>query len=110
MANPIKYAYNVGIGGKGAIPGRPRDTFGIGWSRIDFSDKFAPFFGKELGLGLDHSNAVEMYYNVSVTRWLNATLDLQIIDPGLKKTLDSSGELKNVDTAVVAGLRLYMRF
>jgi len=110
VANPIKYAYNVGIGGKGAIPGRPRDTFGIGWSRIDFSDKFAPFFGKELGLGLDHSNVVEMYYNVSVTRWLNATLDLQIIDPGLKKTLDSSGELKNVDTAVVAGLRLYMRF
>ncbi len=30
VANPIKYAYNVGIGGKGIIPGRPHDTFGIG--------------------------------------------------------------------------------
>ena len=110
VANPIKYTYNVGVGGKGVVPGRPRDTFGIGWSRVEFSDNFAPFLRKQLALGLDREDAIEMYYNASVTRWLNATLDLQIIEPGLKKTLDSAGQLKDVSTAVVAGFRLYVRF
>lgn len=111
VANPIKYAYNVGIGGKGVVPGRPRDSFGIGWARTEFSDKFIPFLRERLHLGLDREDAIEMYYNASITRWLNATLDLQIIDPALKKTLDSSsGRLKDMDTAVVAGLRIYMRF
>jgi hypothetical protein len=45
-----------------------------------------------------------------VTPWLNATLDLQIVDPGLKKTLDASGNLREVNTPVVIGLRLYVRF
>ena len=35
---------------------------------------------------------------------------MQIINPALKKTLDSAGQLKDVNTAVVAGLRLYARF
>ena len=48
-----------------------------------------------------------MYYNASITKWLTATLDLQIIKPALKKTLDSSGQLKDVNTSVVAGLRIY---
>ena len=110
VANPIKYTYNVGVGGKGVVPGRPRDTFGIGWSRVEFSGNFAPFLRKQLALGLDREDAIEMYYNASVTRWLNATLDLQIIEPGLKKTLDSAGQLKDLSTAVVAGFRLYARF
>ncbi|MGH6689807.1 MAG: carbohydrate porin, partial [Gammaproteobacteria bacterium] len=111
VANPVKYTYNAGVGGKGVVPGRPWDTFGIGWSRVEFSDNFAPFLRKQLNLGLDREDAIEMYYNASVTRWLNATLDLQIIEPGLKKTLDSpSGRLRDVGTAVVAGLRLYARF
>ena len=52
-----------------------------------------------------------MYYNFSVTHWLNASLDLQIINPGLNKGLDSSGQqLEDINTAVVLGLRLYARF
>jgi porin len=110
VANPIKYAYNVGIGGKGIVPGRPEDTFGIGWSRVEFSDSFVPFLRQQLALGLDREDAVEMYYNASITHWLNASLDLQIINPGLNKTLDSSGQLEDMNTAVVVGLRLYARF
>lgn len=110
VANPIKYAYNVGIGGKGIVPGRPEDTFGIGWSRVEFSDSFVPFLRQQLDLGLDREDAVEMYYNFSITRWLDASLDLQIINPGLNKTLDSTGQLEDMNTAVVLGLRLYARF
>jgi hypothetical protein len=51
-----------------------------------------------------------VYYNVSLTRWLNATLDLQIIDSALEKKLDSSGQLTDFDTAVVTGIRLWARF
>ena len=109
-ANPIKYSYSMGVGGKGVVPGRPRDTFGVGWARTEFSDDFLPFLRERLGLGLEREDAVEIFYNASITSWLNATVDLQIIEPALKKKLTSSGQLENADTAVVAGLRLYMRF
>jgi len=109
--NPIKYSYNMGIGGNGVIPGRTRDTFGVGWAHTDFSPNFLKFLRQRLDLGLDHEDAVELYYNAALTRWLSATLDLQVIDPALNKTLDSSSNrLKNVDTTVVVGGRLFVRF
>ena len=110
VANPVKYAYNVGLGGKGIVPGRPLDSFGLGWAHTQISGNFVPFLRDSLDLGLSKEDAVEMYYNASITRWLTATLDLQIINPAIKKTLDSAGQLKDVNTAVVAGLRLYARF
>ena len=51
-----------------------------------------------------------MYYNVSLAKWLNATLDLQIIEPALNKFLNSSGRLQDMSTSVVGGLRIYSRF
>jgi len=109
--NPIKYSYAAGIGGNGAVPGRRHDNFGVGWARTQFSDNFLPLLRKTLDLGLDHEDAVEIFYNAAITQWLRMSLDLQIINPGLQKTLNSSGTaLKNVDTAVVAGIRMYIRF
>jgi porin len=113
--NPIKYAFLAGIGGKGMIPGRADDTYGIGWARSQFSSEFIPFLRQALNLGLEHEDAIEMYYNAALTPWLNATADLQIVNPGLTKTLSSSSSqllpvLANVDTAVVAGIRLRVRF
>jgi porin len=110
VANPVKYAYNVGLSGKGIVPGRPSDTFGVGWARTQMSDNFIPFLRKRLDLGLDKEDAVEMYYNFSIAKWLNATLDLQVIDPAFNKFLNSSGRLENMHTAVVGGLRIYSRF
>jgi len=109
-ANPIKYAYNVGLGGKGIVPGRKADTFGIGWARTEFSSDFVPFLRQKLDLGLDKEDAIEMYYNFSLAKWLNATHDLQIIEPALNKFLDSSGRFQTMHTSVVGGLRLYSRF
>ena len=100
----------MGIGGNGVVPGRPNDNFGIGWARTEFSSNFVPFLRQRLDLGLDHEDAVEMYYSAALTPWLNATVDLQVVNPGLKKTLDSSNRLTDVNTAVVAGARLYVRF
>lgn len=108
--NPIEYSYALGIGGNGVVPGRPRDKFGIGWVRVEFSDELVPFLRKNLNLGLDHEDAIEMYYNVSVTKWLNVSLDLQVVRTGLRKKPGSGLNLKDVDTAVVGGLRAYIRF
>jgi len=52
-----------------------------------------------------------MYYNGAITPWLNAALDLQIIDQAIEKPLDaSSNTLRDTHTAVVLGLRVYSRF
>src|SRR5262249_22472156 len=75
IANPVKYHYNVGIGGKNVVPRRPLDTFGIGWSRTQFSSDLVPFLRDNLDLGLKHEDAVEMYYNFGVTPWFNVTAD-----------------------------------
>ena len=109
--NPIKYAFLAGIGGKGVVPSRPEDSFGVAIARTQFSSAFVPFLRQNLNLGLDHEDALEAYYNLAITGWLSATADLQIIDPALKKTLNSSGlGLANVDTATVAGIRIRARF
>ncbi len=109
-ANPIKYHYSVGIGGKGIVPGRPDDTFGVGWSRLIFSDDLFPFLRSSLDLGLDHEDVIELFYNVAVTNWLHVTADLQVIEPGLTKTLNAGNQLKDVDTALVGGLRVRIQF
>jgi porin len=110
--NPVKYAYNVGVSGNGVIPGRLRDSFGVGWVHTDFSDKlFSAIRTRFAGVGMDKEDAVEMYYNFEITRAISTTLDLQIVDPGLGKQLDRAGRrLEDINTAVVAGLRLYVRF
>jgi porin len=111
VANPIKYTYNVGIGAKGLLPWRPCDNFGIGWARTEFSDNFLPFLRQRLRLGLGHEDAIEMYYNAAITPWLNAALDLQLIDQALARKFDASGtRLVDMGPAVVAGLRVYARF
>ena len=109
-ANPVKYSYNVGIGGNGVVPGRPDDKFGIAWARTQFSDNFVPVLRQTLDLGLDHEDAIEMYCNASITPWVTLSLDLQVINPALQKTLDSNNRLTDVDNTVVVGLRTYIRF
>jgi porin len=111
VMNPIKYAYNIGIGAKGLLPWRPCDNFGIGWARTELSGNFVPFLRQQLRLGLGHEDAIELYYNAEITHWLSAALDLQIIDQALERTLDASGnQLRDLRTAVVLGLRAYARF
>jgi porin len=109
-ANPIKYSYSLGLVGKGVVPGRPTDDFGIAWARTEFSDNFVPYLRDRLDLGLDHEDAIELYYNASVTPWLSITPSLQIVSPGLNKALDSTGNFKDLDTTYIAGVRVGIRF
>ncbi len=109
--NPIKYAFLFGVGGKGVGASRPDDSFGIGIARTRFSSAFLPFLRERLDLGLEHEDALEMYYSYAATGWLTATADLQLVDLALKKTLSPTGTgLAGMNTSVVAGLRLQVRF
>ena len=111
-ANPVAYSFSAGIGGKGIVPGRPNDNFGIGWARTQFSDHFVPFLRKNLHLGLEKEDAVEIFYNAAITPWMNLGLDLQIIRPAFSRIPQSGGgtPLRPVDTAVVGGIRLHTKF
>ncbi|MDD1620897.1 MAG: carbohydrate porin [Methylococcaceae bacterium] len=108
--NPIQYTYMVGIGGKGVFSGRPKDSFGIGWARTQFSDQFVPLLRERLGLGLDHEDAVELYYAAAVAPWLDVSPHLQIIDSALNKTLDANHQLRDMGTVVEANLRVNIKF
>lgn len=108
--NPIKYSYSLGLVGKGIVPGRLRDDFGIGWARTEFSDDFVPSLRNRFDLGLDHEDAIELYYNASITPWLNIVPSFQAISPALNKTVDSSGNLKDIDTIYIASVNVGIRF
>jgi len=75
------------------------------------SGAFIPFLRERLGLGLDHEDVFEGYYNLAITGWLTATANLQVVDTALKETLNSSGlGLTNVGSATIAGIRFRLRF
>jgi NAD(P)H dehydrogenase (quinone) len=101
----------AGLGGKGVAPSRRNDTFGLALERTQFSSAFIPFLRERLDLGLEHEDVFEAYYNFAITGWLSATADLQIVNSGLKKTLNSSGTtLVNLDADVIADIRFRVRF
>jgi len=111
-ANPVAQFYSFGFGGKGMIPGRDQDRFGIGYYYLKVSselrDTFPPLVLRRIGL--DHEQGAELFYNVAITPWLHLTPDLQIIDSARNKAPIISANRKPIDTAVVAGLRVKIDF
>ena len=87
----------VGLGGKGMVPGRPKDNWGIGYYYDGIShyikDALAP------AVTLRNEQGVELFYNFALTPWFVLGADLQVIKPGLASS-----------TAVVPGLRAVIRF
>jgi porin len=104
--NPMHYFYSIGIGGKGIIPGRPLDRFGLGYYYMDVRNpKFTgPLATREL---LRDESGFEAFYNISITPWLQLTPDIQVIRPAQKEVIASR---ENVGTATVLGLRLQLVF
>ncbi len=103
--NPMHFFVSFGVGGKGVIPGRPLDRFGIGYYYMDVrTPKFTgPLATREL---LRNESGFEAFYNVAVTPWLQLTPDIQVIRPAQKQTIGR----ENIHTATVLGLRLHLVF
>ena len=91
------------------MPGRAEDSYGLGFAKTQFSSAFVPLLRERLDLGLERENAFEAYYNLALAGSINLSADVQVVNPGLQKTLVER-QLSNVNTAVILGLRLRMRF
>ena len=85
------------IGGKGLVPGRSNDNWGIGYYYDSFSqdlkDALAP------AVMLRNEQGLELFYNFALTPWSVLGFDLQIIRPALATA-----------TAVIPGMRMVLRF
>jgi porin len=106
--SPYQQFYSFGFGGKGIIPMRDQDQFGIGYYYLKFSGDIPESLRRRLSL--DHEQGAELFYHVEVFPWLHVTPDLQIISPSRKTlgTLLNPG--KNIQTGVVPALRVKIDF
>ena len=100
--SPITTFLDVGLGGNGVFPARPRDEFGVAYAYTDLSEELKdnldllPLGGRRLRA----EHQVEMFYNLHITPWLQLTGDLQILRP----------TRPIADTAIVPGVRLRIVF
>ncbi|MBW4618180.1 MAG: carbohydrate porin [Cyanosarcina radialis HA8281-LM2] len=96
--NPIQSYFIVGLGGKGLISGRERDSFGLGFYYYNFSNDLKNAVNPLIDFGDEYG--IEMYYSYAITPWFYLTGDLQYIDPANQRS----------DNALVLGLRTNIRF
>lgn len=96
--NPLRWTAIAGVSGASPIPGRTRDTFGLGYFYLGISDVL-----KRSALPLTplrDEQGVELYYNARVTPWCQLTPDLQIVRPFQQQA----------ETVVVVGVRARIDF
>lgn len=95
--NPIEAFYSIGFGGKGIIPTRDHDTFGIGFFLLEVSDQIP-----NLGLNLldDQGKGMEVFYNIEVTPWFHLSPDFQVIE----------SPRNAIDTIYITGIRALLDF
>ena len=99
--SPITTFFDVGLGGNGLFPARPRDEFGIAYAYTDLSEVLKDNLDLlQLGGRLRVEHQFEVFYNVHIAPWLQLTGDLQIIRPSRPAA----------DTAIVPGARLRVVF
>ncbi len=92
--NEVKSFWSVGGQYQGLIPTRDDDVLGVGVGQGSLSGS--------AGFSASHETAVEAYYSIQITPWLNVTPSVQYIaNPG--------GD-RDVDDAVVGGIRLQISF
>jgi porin len=113
--NFMHYFYSIGIGGKGVIPGRPLDGFGIGYYYMDISNPTFTVPGRTASF-LRDEQGFEAYYNFAVTPWMKLTPYIQVIRPAQKEVVSISTDGipsvsgKSIEPATVLGLRLQLVF
>lgn len=94
--NPYNIYLSGGVGGRGVIPGRPYDRFGLGPYWLQESSDL----DKQPGNLLADEVGVEAFYNFAITPWLQLSFDAQWISQAIRSS----------DDAVALGTRLNTRF
>ncbi len=94
--NPVRWVVSGGIAGRGLIPSRDHDSFGIGYGYTKIDD-LRILSGRVIE---ESASRWEAYYSVALTPAVELAADLQYAD-----TL-----LVGVDSAWIVGLRLRINF
>jgi porin len=93
--NPITWSFSVGLSGRGTIPGRDADTWGVGYFYNDLQD-----LNRNL-LKLENSTmGLEVYYDISLFGWAFLTLDAQW----------NKSAFQSIDNSTIIGARLNVSF
>jgi porin len=93
--NPITWSLSMGLSGRGTIPGRDADTWGVGYFYNDLQDQ-----DRNL-LELENSTmGLEVYYDISLFGWAFLTLDAQW----------NKSAFRSVDNSTIIGARLNVSF
>jgi porin len=94
--NPAKWTVSGGIGGRGMIPGRKRDAYGVGYYYNSVQSERL----LERSQRGDSTQGVECFYSIEVTPAAHLTLGAQWVDSVAAR----------VDDAVILGMRLKIDF
>lgn len=94
--NPVTSSFSGGIGGRGLLPTRDEDWFGVGYfyNHVELN-RFLEVSGFD-----DNAHGVEAFHNIGILPAAHVTFDMQYIDPSIPAA----------DDAVVVGTRLALRF
>jgi len=112
--NFMRYFYSLGVAGKGVIPNRHNDRYGLGFYYIDAnSPKLQGLFQKTRLLRDEYG--FEAFYNIAITPWLHLTPDIQVVRGAQKSkfTIDSLPTIvnkKSISPATILGLRMKIVF
>jgi len=93
--NPVSWSIAGGLSGRGSIPGRDDDTWGVGCFYNDLQDLDRRFLKFE-----DSVSGLEVYYDIALFGWAYLTLDAQW----------NKNAFKSVDDATILGARLNISF
>lgn len=96
--NPFQGSLMGGVGGEAPFASRPKDTFGLGYFYVDFSDDLQSSLNPLVAF--HDERGVEAFYNYAVRDWFVVTADLQYVNPALGAA----------DDAFIAGMRATIRF
>ncbi|MEH6636623.1 MAG: carbohydrate porin [Halioglobus sp.] len=91
--NPWKTSIAVGLGGRGVIPGRPDDLFGVGYFYNELStDRFLDEVGFE-----DKGVGYEVFYNLAITKAVRFSTNVEYLKwiiPGHSDAVVATGRLQ----------------
>ena len=112
--NFMQFFYSLGIGGKGVIPNRDNDRYGLGFYYIDANNPELQGIFNTTKL-LRDEYGFEVFYNIAITPWLMVTPDIQVVRGAQKNKFTLSPlpaiiSKKSIGTATTLALRVQMVF
>jgi carbohydrate-selective porin OprB len=103
--NPFKRTASIGVGGRGVLPDRDQDLFGMGYF---YTETDPGNVITQTGIA-DDVHGFEVFYNLFLTPAAKLSFDVQWLEAS-EPNIDNAVVVGTVDDAVVVGGRLQLIF